>query len=119
MKRVYIAHCFSGTPEEMAANRASAARWAAWALTECGVAPACSWIVLTGELPETPEMRRLGLEADKRELESCDEVWLVGPRLSAGMEEERAHAEEMGIPVVDLVYLSPVEAKRVVDRRRS
>lgn len=34
-----------------------------------------------------------------RVLEACDELWLCGSRMSAGMQAELAAAERLGIPV--------------------
>lgn len=102
MKVVYIACAFSApTLEEMNANRARAAKWVAWAAVTQNVSPVCSWIVLTGELPETPEMRKLGLEIDKAQVKRCDELWHVGGRVSSGMAIEASVAKK----VVDLTHL--------------
>lgn len=102
MRVVYIAAPLSApTPEGIEANRHRAALWAAWALTEYDVSPVCSWIVLTGILPETPANRKLGLAADKAQVALCDECWLVGGRVSSGMAEEASVAKK----VVDLTHL--------------
>ncbi len=102
MKVVYIAHPFTApTREGMEANRSRAAAWVAWALTEQGVSPICSWIVLTGVIPETPKSRQLGLEADKAQVALCSEIWLVGGRISNGMREEMSAAKR----IVDLTHL--------------
>ena len=108
MKVIYLAHPFTApTREGMEANRKRAAVWVAWALTVKGVSPVCSWIVLTGVLPETPESRRLGLEADKAQVRLCDQIWLVGGRVSSGMAEERDAAIARGVEVVDFTHLGP------------
>jgi hypothetical protein len=97
-----LAHPLSApTQEGIDENRRRAALWAAWALTVCGVSPVCSWIVLTGVLPETSENRRLGLEADKAQVALCDELWYVGGRISSGMREEATVAKK----IVDLTHL--------------
>ena len=102
MKTVYICHPLTAsTLEGIEANRKRAAVWAAWALTVEGVSPVCSWITLTGVLPETPENRRLGLEADKAQVALCSEIWLCGGRISNGMREEMSVAKR----IVDLTHL--------------
>ena len=102
MKVIYIAHPLSApTLEGIEANRRRAAKWAAWAATTQGVSPVCSWITLTGELPETPENRRLGLEIDKAQVALCAEIWLVGGRVSKGMAIEASVSRK----VVDLTHL--------------
>lgn len=115
MKSVYIAHPLSApTLDGIEENRRRAALWAAWALTEQGVSPSCSWIVLTGVLPETPEMRALGLKADCAQAERCDEVWLVGGRVSQGMAIEAGHAAGCGVRVRDLTYLGELPPTALV-----
>jgi hypothetical protein len=66
-----------------------------------GVSPCATWIILSGEWEETAENRALGLETDKAELSTCDEVWLCGDGISVGMRLEKEHAESLGIPVVE------------------
>lgn len=102
MKVIYLAHPLTApTREGIEENRKRASAWAAWALNEHGVSPVCSWIVLTGVLEETPENRAKGLAADKAQVRLCEEIWLVGGRVSSGMREEIEHAKK----VVDLTHL--------------
>jgi hypothetical protein len=109
MKVVYIAHPLSApTIEGIEENRQSAALWAAWAAVSEGVSPSCSWVVLTGVLPESPENRSLGLACDVAQVERCDEVWLVGGRVTPGMALEAERARRRGIRVVDLTGLGPL-----------
>ena len=116
MKTVYLAHPYSApTAAERDANRARAARWAAWALTERGVSPSCSWIVLTGELPESPENRRLGMAADLAQVEQCTELWLVGGRVTPGMAEEAEYARLHNIPVFNFTSLGDEPPTRPSD----
>lgn len=99
MKAVYIAHPLS-RPEgdELDAesrehlNRAEATRFVVLA-AELGFCPMASWIVLSAALPETPERRAMGLALDCEQIGRCDEIWLCGPRESAGMTIEREHAQ--------------------------
>ncbi len=105
MKVVYIAHPLSApTREGIDANRRAASKWVAWAVLQ-GVSPVCSWIVLTGEFEETPENRARGLACDLAQVGRCDEVWLVGGRVTEGMRLEERHARERLIAVVDLTHL--------------
>ncbi len=104
-KVVYIAAPLNApTREGIEENRRTAARWVAWAARQ-GVAPSATWITLSGEWEETAENRALGLEIDKALVERCDEVWLVGGRVSAGMAIEAAHARALGIQVIDMTSL--------------
>jgi hypothetical protein len=106
VKIVYIAHALSApTREGIEENRRRASLWAAWAAVSEGVSPSCSWIVLTGVLEETPENRERGLACDLAQVARCDEVWLVGGRVSSGMRHEADHAITLAIPVIDLIAL--------------
>jgi hypothetical protein len=118
MKNVYIAHPLSApTKKGIEENRKNAVLWAAWAATERGVSPSCSWIVLTGVIEETPANRELGLRCDLAQVERVDEVWLVGGRVSAGMRLEADHALSLSIPVIDMTDLGalPPRGKTLVE----
>ena len=105
MKVVYIAHALAApTQQEMGLNRRRAARWCAWAARQ-GFAPVATWIVLSQELSETQENRELGLTVDCATVERCDEIWLVGGRVSSGMKRESDHAATHGVFVRDLTFL--------------
>jgi hypothetical protein len=105
---IYLAHQLSAdTREGIDANRKSAARWAAFLVEHFNVAVECSWIVLTGELEETPENRKRGLECDLVLVEQCRELVMVGPKISSGMLLEATHmVTEVGGPVYDLTKLA-------------
>ncbi len=99
---VYIAHPLGAGPDREA-NRSRAARWVAWAAAAHSVAPIADWIILSGEWSE--DMRELGLAIDCALVERCDEVWLVGGRVSPGMQIEAARAKARGLRVVDWTHL--------------
>jgi len=103
MKVAYIAHPL-GQGEDREKNRARASRWVSWAARQ-GVAPVADWIILAGEWPETDENRALGLAIDCALVERCNELWLVGGRISPGMAIEAEHAKKRGRTVVDLTHL--------------
>jgi hypothetical protein len=91
---VYIAHPLSG---DWAANIASAKRYVISAV-RLGYAPVAPYIEIDGLLDDdSPEDRAAGIECDLAILPRCDELWLCGPRLSAGMREEMRVAVEHGI----------------------
>ena len=107
LKRIYVAHPLSAdTPEGIQRNRESAARWGAWVFN-LGYAPVCSWITITGVIEDSPDNRANGLECDKREVETCDEIWMVGGRISSGMKTEGEHAILHNIVARDWTYLGP------------
>lgn len=81
----YLAHPLSApTREGIEQNRRNAAKWAAW-LWRQGYSVECSWIVCTGELEETPENRKFGLESDCEQVRRADIMVLCGPKISGGM----------------------------------
>lgn len=103
---IYLAHQLNApTREGIEANRAAAAQWAGFLSRYFEVAPECSWIVLTGVWEETPENRELGIKVDLALVEKCEEVVLVGPRVSSGMLTEARHARIKGIPVANMTGL--------------
>lgn len=103
---IYLAHQLNApTREGIETNRKSAARWAAFLATHFDVAPECSWIVLTGEFEETAENRERGLKIDLALVAKCEEVVMVGPRVSDGMRIEANHAHSIGRPVYNLTSI--------------
>ena len=46
-----------------------------------------------------PEERETGIQFGLEWLNDCDELWVIGSRISEGMKREIAVAEELGIPV--------------------
>ena len=102
MKVVYLAHPLGAGPDRKA-NRANAARWVAWATLVHRVAVVADWITLSGELSE--EHRELGLRCDLALIDRCDEIWLVGGRVSPGMQIELDHARTGDLVVVDLTHM--------------
>lgn len=46
-----------------------------------------------------PKEREIGLNMGLRVLAACDELWLCGERISAGMQAEFQEAKRLGIPV--------------------
>lgn len=104
MRVVYLAHPL-GAGLDRERNRENAARWVAWATLAHGVAVIADWIVLAGVLAETPANRLAGIAADLALVGRCDELWLVGGRVSPGMHLEAEEARQRGIRVVDLTRL--------------
>lgn len=97
MKVVYIAHPLGGGADRER-NRVAASKWVAWA-GELGAAPVADWIILSGEWDES--MRETGLRIDYALIERCDELWLVGARVSPGMKLEAECALKLQKRVVD------------------
>ena len=124
MRLVYLAHPLTPTDEQVELERRCypqlprdelveiarwgnlyrAGEWAVWAARQ-GVAPVATWTVLASNWPETSENRALGLAIDCALVARCDELWLVGGRVSAGMRVEADAARAAGVEVVDLTHL--------------
>ena len=108
---VYVAHPL-GDGHDREESRASAARWCA-AIAEAGpYNPVAMWIVLSGEWDESK--RELGLALDLELVSGCDEVWLVGPRVSPGMRVEAGHALVLGKVVRKLTGHTVDDVPRIV-----
>lgn len=107
---IYVAHPL-GSGDDRQANRRRAAEWAGWMAENFFVIPIAPWIYLSEVWPETDEKRNAGLNLDLALLNVRMEPsherarrltsWLVGGRISPGMELERAEA----VLSIDLTYL--------------
>ncbi len=100
MKVIYMAHPVSG---DIARNLSEAKRWIRWIEeTHDDVAVVANWITECEIWDDSdPVQRAAGLRRDFAVIARCDELWLVGDHVSAGMRAEREHAEHCGLPVID------------------
>ncbi len=95
-KLVYIASPLSGDVEQNLDFARQACRYA----IAQGVTPFAPHLLYTQMLNDNdPEERQLGLDMGNQMLELCQELWLCGDRISAGMAGEQKLAEELGIAV--------------------
>jgi hypothetical protein len=92
MKTVYIAAPLGGG-EQREVNRLRAERWVCWAAEAMGVAPVATWTTLAAAWDESK--RDLGLAIDVALVERCDEIWMVGGRISPGMMIEGRHSKRI------------------------
>lgn len=104
MKVCYVAHPL-GAGEDRARNIVNATKWCAWLAKTYRIATVADWIVLASQWDETPENRELGLAIDVELVKRCDELIMVGGRISAGMAIEANAAREHGLIVTDLTHL--------------
>jgi hypothetical protein len=107
MKIVYIAHPIGGDVE---ANLADLRRIIRKINMQpgAGVVPFVPYYADVVSLDDSnPDERARGMENGRRVISSgiVDEMWLTGPRISPGMEQERDLAERLGIRVVDFTGL--------------
>lgn len=95
-KLVYIASPYAGDVEANVSFAKEACRYA----IRQGAAPVAVHLLYPQLLDDRiPEEREAGLRMGLRVLEACDELWLCGESISAGMQKELEAAERMGIPV--------------------
>lgn len=104
-KMVYIAHPIGGDIE----NNLKDLRRILYILNTdpvySHIVPFCPYYSDVVSLDDNiPKLREKGIQNDKAIFDAgvIDEVWLTGPRISAGMVEERKLAEEREILVIDL-----------------
>lgn len=105
MRTVYIGHPLGQDGSQREINRANAMRWCGWLALNFKIAPIADWIILSGVWSETRENRARGLAVDVELVARADEVWLVGGRVTRGMQVEAEKARELSIPVFDLTEL--------------
>lgn len=111
MIHVYFAHRLGHDPVLRLANIEAAGRLMCELADRLPIVPAASWLTLARYWDETK--REKGLTIDFAQITRCDELWHVGPELSAGMKLEAAHAAKMDVAVRDLVGRS---ADEIVER---
>ncbi len=92
MTRVYIAHPYGGLAE----NRERATRFFMLAAA-LGYEPVAPWLIVTAHWGE--ERRAEGMAINLNAVRACDEIWLCGPRITPGMQEEaEAFASSRAVP---------------------
>lgn len=95
-KLVYIASPYAGDVEGNVAFAKAACRYAA----AQGYTPVAVHLMYPQFLDDrVPKEREAGLKMGRRVLAACDEFWLCGEKLSAGMRAEKAEAKRLGIPI--------------------
>lgn len=96
MKLVYIASPYAGDIEK---NTEYAKKACRFVMNE-GYAFFAPHLLYPSVLDDdNPAERQLGLDMGLAALTRCDELWVFGDRISAGMSAEIREAERLGIPV--------------------
>jgi hypothetical protein len=106
---VYLAHPLGAdTRDEIKANISRAKRWILWAITNYQVAVVANWILYCEVLDDmNPAHRELGIQHDLAIMRRCDELWLVGGRVSSGMRQELIDARRHQLVVRDFTEYGP------------
>jgi hypothetical protein len=103
MKVIYLAHPVSG---DVTGNLARARRWLRWIYDNFDVAVIADWVLTCEVLDDSrPAHRAHGLAMDRALVEICDEFWMVGGRVSGGMQTEREMALGANVIVRNLTWL--------------
>lgn len=98
MKLVYICHPLSGDIE---VNLASAALWYRWAAEQRGIVPTAPYFAALAAYSDTNEAEReAGFQIGLCILQSCQELWVCGGRISRGMQREIDAALGWNTPVI-------------------
>jgi len=108
MKAVYLAHPLgAATPDGVEANKARARRWIRWIYDHFpNVAVVADWLITCDVLDDfRPEHRAHGMKMNRVIIPLCREFWMVGGRISSGMNSEQYTADEHGLRIVDLTFL--------------
>lgn len=108
-KLIYIASPYAGDVEQ---NVAFAKRACRHAISQ-GHTPIAVHLLYPQILDDNnPAEREIGLRLGHRVLESCDELWVCGGRISSGMAQEIAAAQRFGIPIrsINGQDIEPAEA---------
>ena len=96
MKKIYICSPYRNNPE----YNTKVALKAAEAVTMIKCMPVVPHIYFTRFLDENiPEQRNFGISCGIELMKSCDELWIIGTRLTEGMMLELSTARELEIPV--------------------
>jgi len=110
MKLIYLAHPVAG---DVPGNIARAKDWYRWCnsldLDIAVIAPWIHGIELLLEDDADPVVRSRALERCVCAVRKCDELWLVGPRISTGMQLESDAARNAGVRVRDFTWMRTAE----------
>ena len=101
-KVIYMAApCGAETEAEHCENLRRAHIWFMWCADQ-DVAVVADWILYAKVWNDfDPKMRAKGLDHDDAMIKCCHEFWMVGGKISPGMQRGKETAEQAGIPVVD------------------
>ena len=95
-RMIYICSPYAGNTEE---NTAFARQACGYAIRQ-GAVPLAPHLLYPQILNDSvPEERETGIRLGLEILERCEELWICGDRMSAGMKREAAYAKAKGIPV--------------------
>lgn len=96
MKKVFVCSPYRGDIEKNTKKAAYAAKIACG----CGYMPVVPHLYFPQFLDENDESERIrGIELGIELMKGCDQIWLLEPSITSGMEYELEAAKEIHIPV--------------------
>lgn len=122
MRVIYLAHPLGAlTPEGVAANKARARRWIRWVYDNFkDVAVVADWLITCDVLDDfNPEHRAHGMKMNKAIIPLLHEFWMVGGRVSNGMQDESIVAIAVDRRIIDLTWLGDEPPVEVPERVRA
>jgi len=106
MRLIYLAHPLGAkTPLGMLQNKENARSWYKWACDHYwpDYAFNAMWILNVEVYNDADSLdRERGMQRNYAHIKRCDELWLLGPVVSPGMEDEARFARRCTLPVYDL-----------------
>lgn len=96
MKKVFVCSPFQGDADE----NVKLAKFAAHILTACSYLPVVPHLYFPQFLDDSiPNERIKGIKMGVQLMECCDRLWVVGTKITSGMEYELQEAKRLQIPV--------------------
>lgn len=97
MKKVFVCSPYHGNIEKNTKRAVFAAR----VICNCGHIPVVPHLYFPQFLDDKDQFERIrGIEYGIELMKECDQLWLLGPEISKGMECELEVAKEIRIPVI-------------------
>jgi len=94
-KLIYVCSPYRGNVQENERKAMSYCRF----VIGCHKAPLAPHLLYPRFLNDSSTLERdIAMQINKILLERCDEIWIFGDRISAGMAKEIAYAKKLGIP---------------------
>lgn len=119
MRMAYLAHRLGAkSPQGVALNLRDSKLWFRWACDNYwpDYAFNMTW-VMNCEVYDDADAtdRERGMQRNYVHIKRCDELWLLGPIVSPGMEDEARFARRCGLPVYNLTAenLNPATVPRM------
>ena len=97
MKKIFVCSPYRGNIEENTKKAVFTAR----VICNCGYIPVVPHLYFPQFLNDDDQFERIkGIEYGIELMKGCDQLWLIGPEISKGMECELEVAKKIRIPVI-------------------